>query len=439
MGDVSAASPGAEGPTLRRTLGLTELTLGGVGIILGAGIYALVGEAAGKAGNAVWMSFAVAAVMAALTGLSYAELASAYPRAGADYEYSRQAFGRLAAAVVGWVIISGNLIAAAAVSLGFGGYFGTFVDVDRALPAIVALLVAASIAVYGIREAIWSSIALTLVEVGGLVFIIAIGVPHFGDVDLLETRAGLASVLSGAALVVFAFIGFEQIATLAEETTDAPHKIPTALLLSIAITTGLYIVVAISAVSVLGWEALSDSDAPLAEVAANVLGDRASDALSLVALFSTFNTMLLLLVAASRLTYGMASTDALPRVLGRIQPRFRTPHIAIVLCVAISCGLTLFGDIGLVAEAANFAILTGFMAVNLSLIVLRFTQPDVPRPFRLAPSVQRVPVLPVLALGATAFMIVQLEGGAVLIGLGLVAAGVVATVLLHFFGPTRSG
>ena len=202
--------------TLRRSLGLFETTLGGIGIILGAGIYALVGEVAGKAGDAVWVSFLMAAAMAAVIGLSYAELASAFPKAGADYEYTRQALGLRAAFVVGWLIVIGNLVAAATVSLGFGGYLHTFVDIDPTALALAALVAATFIAFYGIREAVWLSVILTLAEVGGLVFVIVIGVPHLGDVDLLEAEMGAAGIFSGAALVMFAFIGFEQIATLSE-------------------------------------------------------------------------------------------------------------------------------------------------------------------------------------------------------------------------------
>jgi APA family basic amino acid/polyamine antiporter len=418
-------------PRLKRSLGVVELTLGGVGVILGAGIYALVGEAAGKAGDALWLSFLLAAVMAALTGLSYAELASVYPRAGADYEYTRRAFGQRPGAVVGWVIISGNLIAAAAVSLGFGGYFGEFVDVGRTVPAVGALIVAGAIAVYGVKEAVWASIVLTVIEVGGLLFIVGIGIPHFGHIDLLDARNGVSGILSGASLVVFAYIGFEQVATLSEEADDAPHAVPTALLLSIGITTALYVMVAVAAVSVLGWEALGASSAPLADVAEEVLSGRASNALSVVALFSTFNTVLLLLMAASRLMYGMATTGSLPQVLGHVHPRLRTPHVAVVAALVIASCFSLLGDIGLVAQSANFAIFLGFIAVNLSLIVLRFTQPGADRPFRLAPNIGRMPVAPVLALAAVGLMIANLEGNSILVGFVLVAGGVVGTTLFQ--------
>jgi len=425
----AAAVEGGERPGLRRSLGLLETTLGGVGIILGAGIYVLVGEAAGRAGDAVWASFAIAAVMAALTGLSYAELASMYPNAGADYEYSRQAMGRPVAAVVGWVIISGNLIAAAAVALGFGGYFGEFVDSPKVAAAIAAIVVAAAIAVYGIKESMWTSIALTFVEVGGLVLIIGVGVPHLGDAPLLEAKSGVASVFSGAALVIFAFIGFEYVATLSEETRAAKRTVPVALLLSIVITTLIYVAVAVAAVSVVGWRALSDSDAPLANVASVALGERASDVLSLIALFSTFNTVLLLLVAASRLAYGMAATGSLPRVAGRVHRRFRTPALAIAGAAVLACGVATVGDIGFVAESANFAILLGFTAVNISLIILRLRQPALERPFRLPGAVRGVPLLPVMALGAIGFMIANLDAYAILLGLALAAAGSAAAII----------
>jgi len=424
-----------ETPTLRRRLGLLETTFSGIGIILGAGIYVLVGEVAGKSGDALWVSFLLAALAAAAIGLSYAELSSAYPRAGADYEYTRQALGSRAAFVVGWLIVIGNLVAAAAVALGFASYLNTFWDVGTRPIAVAALVAATLIAFAGIRETVWTAIVFTLIEAAGLVFIIAIGVPHFGDVDLLEAKGGALGVFSGAALVMFAFIGFEQIATLSEETRDAARTIPRALLLSLAVTTGLYLLVAVSSVSVLGWEALSGSDAPLAAVTSEVLGGRASDYLAVVALFSTANTVLLLLVAASRLIYGMADTGTLPRFLAWVHPRANTPARAIALSLLVSVGFALSGDIGLVAGATNFAVFIGFAAVSVSLIVLRFTQPDVPRPFRAPLNIGRLPLMPIIALAAVAFMMANLDRTALLIGAGLFASGVVAMEVLSLWRP----
>lgn len=427
----------ADAPKLERKLGLLETTVGGVGIILGAGIYVLVGEVAGHAGNALWISFLMAAGMAAVVGLSYAELASAFPRAGADYEYTRQALGGRAAFVVGWLIVIGNLIAAAAVALGFGSYLQHFWGVHGTAIAIAALIVATIIAFYGIRESVWTSMLLTLVEAGGLVFVIAIGLPHVGDIDLTETANGTTGVFAGAALVMFAFIGFEQIATLAEETRDARRVIPLALLLSIGVTTALYLLVAVTAVSVLGWEALSNADAPLAKVTAEVLGDRASDFLAVVALFSTANTMLLLLVAASRLIYGMASSGSLPRFLAWVHPGHHTPARAIVLSLVVSVGFALSGDIGLVAGATNFAVFVGFAAVNLSLLVLRYTHPETPRPFRTPLNIGRFPLLPLVALASVGFLMANLERDALLIGGALFVSGLVAMELLALWRPAE--
>jgi APA family basic amino acid/polyamine antiporter len=430
---------GNDAPALRRSLGLLETTVGGVGIILGAGIYVLVGEVAGKAGDTLWVSFAMAAVMAAAIGLCYAELASAFPRAGADYEYTRQALGQRAAFVVGWIIVIANLVAAAAVALGFGSYFTTFWDVGATPIAIGALVVATLVAFSGIRESIRLAMVLTLIEAVGLVIVIVIGVPHVGDADLLSAKAGATGIFSGTALVFFAYIGFEQIATLSEETRDAARVIPKAILLSVGVTTALYLLVAIAAVSVLGWEALSASDAPLAAVAAEEFGDRASDLLAVIALFSTANTVLLLIVAASRLIYGMATGGSLPRFLAWVHPGAQTPARAIVLSLVVSVGFALSGDIALVAGATNFAVFIGFAAVSLSLIVLRFRHPDRRAPFRVPLSVGRLPLLPVFALASVAFMMANLERDALLIGGALFLSGVVAMEVFSLWKPSSAG
>lgn len=421
--------------TLRRTLGLLETTVGGVGIILGAGIYALVGEAAGKAGDAVWISFLIAALMAAVIGLSYAELASTFPKSGADYEYSLQALGPRASFVVGWLIVIANLVAAAAVSIGFGSYLSTFVDITPTTGALAALVVATLVAFIGIKQAVWVSILLTVVELSGLVLIIAVGVPHFGDVNISDAQHGMSGVFGAAALVMFAFLGFEQIATLSEETVEAQRVIPRAMLLAIGITAILYVVVSVAAISVLGWEALSDSSAPLAEVAAEAIGDEAEDVVAGIALFSTSNTILLVLVAASRMIYGMAGRQALPRFLAWVHPGMRTPARAIFLSLLVSGGFALTGDLGLVAGATNFAVFVGFAAVNLSLIVLRYTRPDIERPFRVPFSIGRMPIMPVVGLACVAFLTANLETDALLVGFGLFVTGIVAMEVLQLWRP----
>jgi APA family basic amino acid/polyamine antiporter len=426
-------------PTLRRSLGLLETTLAGIGIILGAGVYALVGAVADEAGSGIWVSFVLAAVVASVIGLCYAELASMFPHSGADHEYTRQALGARPAFVVGWLMVIGNVIAAATVALGFGGYFHTFFDVSPTIVAIAALAVAMVIAFIGVEETVKVMIVGTLVEVGGLVLVIAVGVPDLPDAPLTTFDHGASGVLSGAALVMFAYIGFNEIATLAEEAENPTRNIPLAMVLSIAITTVLYILVAISALAVLGAEALAASEAPLADVARDVLGDRASDAVAIIALFSTANTMLLLLVAASRMIYGMARTDALPRFLAWVYPRRQTPMRAIVISMLLASAFAMTGELAFVAGATNFAVYVAFAAVCISLVVLRYKQPDTSRPFRAPMAIGRLPLLPLAGLALVALQVAYLELGVLALGGALFISGVVAMQVLSLWRPASRG
>ena len=235
-----------------------------MGIVVGAGIYVLVGAATAQAGSLVWASFAIAAVVAALTGLSYAELASLFPSAGAEYQFARRAFNEFIGFVVGWLMIAGNIVGAGAVALGFAEYARYFVAVDPRVLAVGLLLVLTVAVSFNVRQWIWLTTGLVLVEVSGLLLVIAIGLPHLGDHSLLEgTPRG---VLSGAALLFFAFIGFDEVVTLSDETRNPSRVIPRALLLALGISTLLYVAVGIAAISVIDYRVLADSERPLALV-----------------------------------------------------------------------------------------------------------------------------------------------------------------------------
>jgi APA family basic amino acid/polyamine antiporter len=424
----------AERP-LRRSLNLLETTMAGVGIILGAGVYALVGAVAGEAGNGIWLSFVIAALVASVIGLCYAELASMFPHSGADHEYTRQALGPRPAFVVGWLMVIGNVIAAATVALGFGGYLHTFVDVSPTVSAIVALGIAMCIAFLGVEETVRVMIIGTLVEVTGLVLIIAIGLPHLPDADLTNFDQGAAGVLGGAALVMFAYIGFNEIATLAEEAENPTRTIPRAMLISIGITTVLYIAVAVAAVSVLGASMLADSEAPLADVAKEVLGDRASSIVAIIALFSTANTMLLLLVAASRMIYGMARTDALPRFLAWVYPGRQTPVRALVLSMLLASAFAMTGELAFVAGATNFVVYVAFASACISLVVLRYKRPGQPRPFHAPLTLGRMPLLPLAGLVLVALQVAYLGWDVLALGVGLFLSGILAMEALSLWKP----
>ena len=421
-----------EGPArLPRVLGLLELTASGVGIIIGAGIYVLLGAATDEAGSAVWASFGVAAVLCGLTALSYAELASMFPRAGAEHEYTRRVFPARAAFVVGWTMATGLMVAAAAIAVGFAHYLRYFVDVPVAAGAIALLCIEAAIAMSGLRRSARLTIVLSTIQVAGLLGIVAIGASHVGS-ESLVAGSDAGTVLGGAALVFFAFIGFDEVITLAEETHHPTSIVPRALLLALAISTVLYMAVAVAAVSVVGADALAGSDRPLADVMAHVLGGRAEGVTAVIALVSTTNTSLLALTAGSRILYGMADTGALPRPLARLSTGARVPVTAIAVTAAGAIAFAAIGNLTLIASVTDFAVYVVFLAVNTTVVVLRLRQPDTPRPFRIPLAVGRVPVLPIAGFLAAATMVPQLDGDALLLGLGLVATGALA------FGPLRA-
>jgi len=417
---------------LRRVLGLAEVTAGGVGIIIGAGIYVLLGAATAHAGALVWVAFLVAAGLSALTGLSYAELSSMFPSAAGEYEYTRHAMPEWVAAVVGWTMIMGLVVAAATVSIGFGRYVGHFVELDGRLAALGLLAGVTLVAALGIKHSARLMLGLSLVQVGGLVVVVGIGLPHVGDVDLLD-GAGTAGVLGAAALVFFAFIGFDEVITLAEETRDPTRTVPRALLLALGVSTILYIAVAIAAVSVLGAAALAASPRPLADVMAHVLGDRGATVVAAIAVLTTTNTTLLALTAASRMLYGMARAGAMPRVLATVHPRRGTPIAALVTGVVVAAGFAVLGDFTLIAAVTDFAVYVVFLAVNASVILLRRTRPDLARPFAVPGAIAGVPVIPVVGLASVALMMTQLAPSAIALGTTMCATGVIVA------GLARSG
>jgi basic amino acid/polyamine antiporter, APA family len=413
----------AKGTKLKRELGLFEATLCGVGIILGAGIYALVGKSAGLAGNAVWISFLIAAIVAGFTGLSYAELSSMFPKSGAEYVYTKKAFGKGIAFLVGWLVIVSGIIASTAVALGFAGYFAALFGTAIIPVAIGLLLVSTLIIFYGIKQSVRVAVIFTIIEAAGLLLIIFIGLPYIGTVDYFAMPS-FDGVFSAAALIFFAFIGFEEMVRLSEETKNPKTTIPKALVIAIAITTIIYMLVGLSSVGILGWEALGASDAPLADVADAALPG-SGGILSIIALFATANTVLLLLLAASRITYGMAKEHSLPHILANVHKKTRTPWVAISVISLLSILFLFVGNIEMVANLTNFTVFITFIIINLSLIKLRHTHPKLKRPFKTPFNIGKLPVLALLGVLTSVFLLMNLELQIHLYGVVLIAIGAI--------------
>jgi len=419
---------------LSRNIGLFHLTMYGVGLILGAGIYVLIGEAAGFAGNALWISFILGAVVATFAGLSYSELAALFPRAAAEYVFVKEGFrSDFIGFIVGWLTIITSIITAATVALGFGGYMEELTSIPLLISALLILGILSIVNFIGIRESAWANTIFAIITVAGLGIIIFIGFsfPLESEVNYVENPMGVSGIILAFVLVFFAFIGFEDMANVAEEVKRPQKTIPRGIILSILITTIIYVLVSIASIRVVGWQELSESAAPLAFVAKQRLGDQGHFVLSLIALFATASTILITLVAGARIFYGMAKDGSLPSKLGLVHQKTKTPWIAVILIFVIATGFSFIGDIVIVANIVVFAVVVTFAMINLAVILLRYVNPDLKRPYRVPLNIGRFPVLPLFGLGATIYMAIQFEIEIILSGLGIIASGVIFYFIYH--------
>ncbi len=415
----------AKNVTLRRDLGLFQATCAGVGIIVGAGIYALIGSAAGLAGNMIWLSFLIAAVVAALTGLSYAELSSLFSKSDGEYSYVQKAFSWKAVSfVTGYLVILSGVVGAGAVAFGFAGYLSQYVGIPLFILALGAIALFSLVNYAGIEQSSKVNVIFTFFEIGALIAIIILAFKNIGSVNYFTTPSSVG-VLSAASLIFFAFTGFEAIVKLGEETKNAKRTIPLALILSIGITTIIYMLVGITAVSVIGWDVLAASKAPLALVASKLMGSSAGVLLSIVALFSTGNTILVLLVTTSRMLYGLGKDVRGLRMFSILSAKRRTPVNAIILTAIISALFVLFGKkIDFVANISNVLLFITFFLVNIAVIALRFNGfAKKKRQFTVPFSIGRFPVLPALGALTCIFMILQIEWFTTLVGFILAIGG----------------
>jgi APA family basic amino acid/polyamine antiporter len=412
---------------LERSLGLFEVTMMSIGIIIGAGIYVVIGEAAGVTGNSLWIAFIIGAIVATFTGLSYAELSSRFSHAGAEYVYVQNSFGKTPAWLVGWLLIAGNIIGGATVALGFSNYFSALFNTPVIPIAIVVLLICGIILALGIKETASITILFTLIEAVGLFIIIFIGLQKFGDVDYLRLTNGLKGIIEGGVLIFFSYIGFQSITRLAEETKQPEKNIPKAIIISIIVTTIIYILVAIAAVSVIPAQDLAQEGAPLARIAETAFGQNSFILLSGIALFSTFNTALMMLLSGSRLVYGISKEKVLPKLFSKVSKKTRAPWIAVIGVVLSAVFFLFIGDLKSIANLTNFTVFAVFIAVNATLIFYRIKKP-VKEGFKVPFSIGKIPILPVFGIITSVFMIGNLSVSVLLLGVLLIIIG----LFVHF-------
>jgi basic amino acid/polyamine antiporter, APA family len=376
MSNGNAAMDGAV--PLRRRLGLVLLVLYGTGITVGAGIYVLVGAVAGHAGVYAPWSFVVAATVMALTVASYAELSTRYPVSAGEAAYVRAAFrSRRLSTAVGLLTAATGVVSSAAVTLGSAGYIQQFIDLPQALIVVIVTALLAAVAAWGILESVVLAGLFTLIEVGGLVIIIVAGV-HAG-LPIASTIAHapplngtvLSGIGFGSLLAFFAFIGFEDLANIVEEA-KVPHRdIPRAMMLTLGISTILYVLVAAVAVSAGPVERLASSSAPLSLVLREVAGVSPAT-ISAIAIVATLNTILAQLTMAARVVYGIARQGDLPAIFARVHSRTGTPLIATACITGLVAPLALVVPLAPLAEGTSLATLAVFALVNLALLQLRY-------------------------------------------------------------------
>ena len=423
---------------LRRTLGVAGLTFYGVGMIVGAGIYSVVGAAAESAGEGLWLSALIGAAVALLTAFSYAELSTMMPHAGAEYAYVRAGFPRLrsASAVVGVVLVLTAAATAATVALAFAGYLERLLGVPRAVGSGALVVAATALNLSGMRSSSRVNAAFTLIEVAGLAVFVVLGAtqPSFGAA-LAEAPA--PGVLPGAALLFFAYLGFEDIVNLAEEARRPSRTLPRALFVSVAVTAALYVGVALAAVALVEPAELATSRSPLA-TAAEAASPSLAGALGGVALFATANTALIALVAGCRLLFGMARDGDLPAGLAAVHRRTGVPWLAALLVGGIAAALLPVGEVAVVAGVSSFAALMAFTSVNAALVALRLRAPGRRRPFRVPLAWRRIPVLPVLGGVSALLLLTQFDGPTYLGGAGVLGVGILVQVLYRTTSRSRA-
>jgi len=367
-----------EPPQLARRIGFSLLIFYGLGTILGAGIYVLIGKVVANAGMLAPLSFLAAAAIVWVTSLSYSQMTILFPQSAGEAVYAEKGFGmRWLTLLVGCLIIATGAVSSATLVNGLTGYVNVFFELPHYVIVLIVVVVLGLLAAWGIAESMKASAVITLVEIAGLVFVIFLCgdvLPQFPDkmAELFVPSSGaqLAGVFTGAFLAFYAFVGFEDMVNVVEEVKDPTRTMPKAIRWALVITTVLYLLVAVVAVLSLPVDKLAESEAPLALL---LEGKRFGGAktIALISLFAIINGVLIQMIMASRVLYGMAVRGHVPKLFGRVHPSTKTPIIATVLICCLIVVLSLWLPLVALAEMTSFIILTVFTVVNLSLYRIR--------------------------------------------------------------------
>ena len=405
---------GSEGERLEKTIGPFALTALGVGAIIGTGIFVVIGQGAQMAGPGVIISFVLAAITCTFSALAYAELASAVPVSGSAYTFSYATLGEIVAFIIGWDLILEYGVSVGAVAVGWGGNVNEFLksafsfELPKAitagpfeggvlnLTAAVIVLAVALLLAAGTRESARVNAVMVVIKIAILLFFIVVALFNFSGGNLVPfAPEGVGGIASAAAIIFFAYIGFDAVSTASEESKNPGRDLPIAIIGSLLISTVLYVLVAFAAFGVAPAKQLAGSDAPLAAALREGAGiPWAGAVLSLGALIAITSVVLVIMYGQVRIFFAMCRDGLLPRSLATVNARTGTPlklTLGFGVLIALLAALV---PLGVIVEMANIGTLFAFVLVNIGVIVLRRTRPDMERPFR----VPFAPVFPIIGV-----------------------------------------
>jgi APA family basic amino acid/polyamine antiporter len=422
-----------EGKELRQVITRPLLLLFVIGDVLGAGIYALIGEIGGRVGGAIWGAFVVALVLAVFTAFAYAELVTKYPKAAGAALYANKAFRRpIVTFVVAFAVMASGITSAATLSRAFGGdYLSTLVgDVPTVVVSLVFLAAVALLNFRGIDESVKTNVALTLIELGGLVLVIVVAIAALSDgqgdaaraFEIKEGETVATAMIGGAALAFYALIGFEDSVNVAEECREPRRDYPPALFGGLAIAGIIYLAVAMLASMVVPTKELAGSDGALQLVASTGPLGVPNEVFSVIALFALANGALINMIMASRIVYGMSREGIVAPAFGRVSASRRTPWVAILFTTGLAMILAATSDLSDLADTTVLLLLLVFTLVNVAVLVLR--RDDVDHDHFRAPW-----ILPIIGAVACIVLATDKEAGiwaraGLLLVLGLVLWGI---------------
>ncbi len=361
-------------PTLKRSLTLPMVVLYGLGTTVGAGIYVLIGKVAGLAGFLTPLAFLVAAAIMAFTVFSFAELSARFPESAGEAVYVYQGFRRrLLSVLVGLTVAFMGIVSSGAIIHGFIGYLGQYLDAPAQWEIVAVVAILTTVAAWGITESVAVAAVATIIEVGGLLIVIGGALFHLPEAPIdwsgffvAGDMAAWSGVFAGALLAFYAFIGFEDMVNVAEEVKDVRRALPKAIVLTLLITTALYVALAVAAVAIVPPQTLAASDAPLA-----LLFERSTGVspvvISLVAMVAVLNGALIQIIMAARVFFGLGKQGWLPKIFSRIHSARRTPVNATIFVGLVVLAFTLLLPIVTLARITSLAMLAVFVVINLAL------------------------------------------------------------------------